>query len=351
MELGAARRSFQLAFQWQPGLQNAVAAHAKLQPRRSTKSQAEREPCQEQGLFLFFPRRPAMHFGMELDTVDMVVLSGVLAAAIYYGMKVLSGNSPKPAVKPRTLTTQSYSTPAAAGDAADVGDGFIEKMKEADAQVRRQARWRYSADGPAGPARATGSAARVGSLRHGPAGGCVLRLADRHGRGVRLAHGPRLPQVRPQGRRGRSAGLRHGRPSATEGDPAVPRTVRRGDVGFACPCLFAARLLPSLPRTAEGSAKRTDCRLSFGSVSSGPCSYGEGDPTDNAQEFWDMAKEKMASADADEFDLEGVNFAVFGLGNKTYEHFNSVGKFVSKFMAHFGAKELVPIGLGDDDAK
>jgi len=42
---------------------------------------------------------------------------------------------------------------------------------------------------------------------------------------------------------------------------------------------------------------------------------------------------------------------VFGLGNKTYEHFNSVGKFVSKFMNHFGARELVPIGLGDDDAK
>lgn len=62
--------------------------------------------------------------------------------------------------------------------------------------------------------------------------------------------------------------------------------------------------------------------------------YGEGDPTDNAVEF----HEKLTS---DGMDLRckykykfkyrcqyhsGMAFAVFGLGNKTYEHFNAMGK-------------------------
>ncbi|PNI88597.1 POR isoform 9 [Pan troglodytes] len=47
--------------------------------------------------------------------------------------------------------------------------------------------------------------------------------------------------------------------------------------------------------------------------------YGEGDPTDNAQDFYDWLQET-------DVDLSGVKFAVFGLGNKTYEHFNAMGK-------------------------
>ncbi|KAF6126520.1 cytochrome p450 oxidoreductase [Phyllostomus discolor] len=47
--------------------------------------------------------------------------------------------------------------------------------------------------------------------------------------------------------------------------------------------------------------------------------YGEGDPTDNAQDFYDWLQET-------DVDLSGVKYAVFGLGNKTYEHFNAMGK-------------------------
>lgn len=42
---------------------------------------------------------------------------------------------------------------------------------------------------------------------------------------------------------------------------------------------------------------------------------------------------------------------VFGLGNKTYEHYNSMGKFVDKKLEEFGAERVFELGLGDDDAK
>ncbi|XP_051540409.1 NADPH--cytochrome P450 reductase-like isoform X3 [Myxocyprinus asiaticus] len=71
--------------------------------------------------------------------------------------------------------------------------------------------------------------------------------------------------------------------------------------------------------------------------------YGEGDPTDNAQEFYDW----MQGTDDD---LEGVNFAVFGLGNKTYEHFNAMGKYIDKRLAELGGKRVFDLGLGDNDS-
>lgn len=71
--------------------------------------------------------------------------------------------------------------------------------------------------------------------------------------------------------------------------------------------------------------------------------YGEGDPTDNAQEFFDWLQSGGG-------DLSGMKFAVFGLGNKTYEHFNSMAKYVDKRLEELGAKRIHQLGLGDDDA-
>ena len=70
--------------------------------------------------------------------------------------------------------------------------------------------------------------------------------------------------------------------------------------------------------------------------------YGEGDPTDNAIEFHNYLK------DAD-IDLSGLKFSVFGLGNRTYEHYNSMGKFVDQQLAKLGGERLCELGLGDDD--
>merc|ERR1719295_560513 len=82
----------------------------------------------------------------------------------------------------------------------------------------------------------------------------------------------------------------------------------------------------------------------------GPClavfmlaTYGEGDPTDNAVEF----NEKLTN---DGMELSGMRYAVFGLGNKTYEHFNKMGKFVDVKLEELGARRVHTLGLGDDDA-
>jgi sulfite reductase alpha subunit-like flavoprotein len=47
--------------------------------------------------------------------------------------------------------------------------------------------------------------------------------------------------------------------------------------------------------------------------------YGEGEPTDNAKKFYQF----ITSTDAATTSLKDVHFAVFGLGNKTYEHYNT----------------------------
>ncbi|CAJ0940531.1 unnamed protein product [Ranitomeya imitator] len=70
--------------------------------------------------------------------------------------------------------------------------------------------------------------------------------------------------------------------------------------------------------------------------------YGEGDPTDNAQDFYDWLQEA-------DVDLSGLKFAVFGLGNKTYEHFNAMGKYVDKRLEELGAERIFELGSGDDD--
>jgi len=70
--------------------------------------------------------------------------------------------------------------------------------------------------------------------------------------------------------------------------------------------------------------------------------YGEGDPTDNAHDL----KEWLAEGTSD---LTGLNYAVFALGNKTYEHFNAMGKYVDKRLEELGATRVYELGLGDDD--
>lgn len=42
---------------------------------------------------------------------------------------------------------------------------------------------------------------------------------------------------------------------------------------------------------------------------------------------------------------------VFALGNKTYEHFNAMGKYVDKRLEQLGAQRIFDLGLGDDDGK
>ncbi|XP_015749750.1 PREDICTED: NADPH--cytochrome P450 reductase-like [Acropora digitifera] len=72
--------------------------------------------------------------------------------------------------------------------------------------------------------------------------------------------------------------------------------------------------------------------------------YGEGDPTDNAQEFYEWLQN-------DRDDLDCLHYTVFALGNKTYEHYNAMGRFVDKRLEEMGGKRIFEKGEGDDDAK
>merc|ERR1712226_7943 len=73
--------------------------------------------------------------------------------------------------------------------------------------------------------------------------------------------------------------------------------------------------------------------------------YGEGDPTDNFQEMYEWLMEQ----DREEDLLDGCYFAIFGLGNRTYEYFNEMGKKIDQRLEQLGAERLHELGLGDDN--
>ncbi|TYZ59896.1 hypothetical protein PybrP1_009209 [[Pythium] brassicae (nom. inval.)] len=78
--------------------------------------------------------------------------------------------------------------------------------------------------------------------------------------------------------------------------------------------------------------------------------YGEGDPTDNAVPFIKWLKDPAGELAAAGAPFAGVNFTVFGLGNRQYEHYNMIGRLVDERMEQLGAKRMFHYGEGDDDA-
>lgn len=84
--------------------------------------------------------------------------------------------------------------------------------------------------------------------------------------------------------------------------------------------------------------------------------YGDGEPTDNAARFCKFlaaSAEKAESGDdgveAAASSLKALTYAVFGLGNRQYEHFNAVAKAVDKQLALLGGNRMLELSLGDDD--
>mmetsp|Transcript_80636 Transcript_80636/g.121201 ORF Transcript_80636/g.121201 Transcript_80636/m.121201 type:complete len:716 (-) Transcript_80636:60-2207(-) len=110
------------------------------------------------------------------------------------------------------------------------------------------------------------------------------------------------------------------------------------------------------------------------SESSQPCraivmaaTYGEGEPTDNSASIVQVIKEVCGSSSSSTSNGEGggdtehnetldtpltnkLDFTVFGLGNRQYEHYNSMGKFFDKHLEQLGGSRMYELGLGDDDA-
>ena len=82
--------------------------------------------------------------------------------------------------------------------------------------------------------------------------------------------------------------------------------------------------------------------------------YGEGEPTDNAVEFYEFITGEDVSlsqgASVDEKPLASLKFVAFGLGNNTYEHYNSMVRKVNAALEKLGGTRIGAAGEGDDGA-
>jgi NADPH-ferrihemoprotein reductase len=86
--------------------------------------------------------------------------------------------------------------------------------------------------------------------------------------------------------------------------------------------------------------------------------YGEGEPTENAQSIVSHLKEVgdissvIFDPDSDEGTpyrsaLEKFDYLVFGLGNRLYEHYNQMGKFFDFALSRVGGTRIAPLGIAD----
>ncbi|XP_077261146.1 NADPH-dependent diflavin oxidoreductase 1 isoform X2 [Temnothorax americanus] len=71
---------------------------------------------------------------------------------------------------------------------------------------------------------------------------------------------------------------------------------------------------------------------------------GQGDPPANMKQFWRQLLRKNLPATM----LKNLKYGVLGLGDSSYSKFNFAAKKLNKRVAQLGGKELLPIGLADD---
>ncbi|EPQ54747.1 NADPH-dependent cytochrome P450 oxidoreductase [Gloeophyllum trabeum ATCC 11539] len=77
--------------------------------------------------------------------------------------------------------------------------------------------------------------------------------------------------------------------------------------------------------------------------------YGEGEPTDNAVTLMENLRDSSFEFSNGAHRLDGLKYVIFGLGNRTYEHFNAIARIVDKELADMGARRIGDRGEGDDD--
>uniref|UniRef100_A0A0D6R8F5 NADPH-dependent diflavin oxidoreductase 1 n=1 Tax=Araucaria cunninghamii TaxID=56994 RepID=A0A0D6R8F5_ARACU len=71
---------------------------------------------------------------------------------------------------------------------------------------------------------------------------------------------------------------------------------------------------------------------------------GQGDPPDSMKSFWKF----LLTRSLGHLWLEGMHYAVFGLGDSGYQKFNIVAKKLYKRLSDLGARPFIERGLGDD---
>ena len=77
--------------------------------------------------------------------------------------------------------------------------------------------------------------------------------------------------------------------------------------------------------------------------------YGEGEPTDNAVNFTQNIFDDSFEFSNGSHRLEGLKYVIFGLGNKTYEHYNAISRKMDAALTASGAQRIGERGEGDDD--
>jgi len=124
------------------------------------------------------------------------------------------------------------------------------------------------------------------------------------------------------------------------------------------------------PPTPHPPKKPKDDLVKQGTVIFVVATYGEGEPTDNAKEFYSW----LMSGERESDELNDVQFTVFGcapystshfisftcannhdalivrLGNRTYEHYNAVGRNIDRRLEELSAHRFYERGEGDDDS-
>lgn len=81
--------------------------------------------------------------------------------------------------------------------------------------------------------------------------------------------------------------------------------------------------------------------------------YGEGEPTDNAIAFdnWLKFRERRSSISATDQKPLQLQYAAFGLGNSSYQCYNSMIRRVDSVLSMCGATRIGHLGIGDDGKK
>ncbi|KAG8986550.1 NADPH-cytochrome P450 reductase [Tulasnella sp. 427] len=77
--------------------------------------------------------------------------------------------------------------------------------------------------------------------------------------------------------------------------------------------------------------------------------YGEGEPTDNAVQLMQNLGDESFAFSKGEHRLDGLKYVIFGLGNKTYEHYNAIARILDDHLSKMGAVRIGERGEGDDD--
>lgn len=74
---------------------------------------------------------------------------------------------------------------------------------------------------------------------------------------------------------------------------------------------------------------------------------GDGTVTSNMKQFWNFLLRKNLPTNS----LALLNYAIFGLGDSSYDKYNAAARMLNSRLKQLGSREIVPIGLGDDQAQ